>query len=144
MLSEFGGIAMADPTLKHWGYSSTTSYDELAVKYRALLKVVRSLELLAGFCCTQFADTYQEANGLLRPIAPRKIPFEVIAEATGGPPPGGLPLVEFGLENLAPPYTAGAQPDEPEPITQEHPDVGEAGHELEGDGVSAVARPFRH
>ncbi len=29
-----------------------------------VLDAVRSLEILAGFCCTQLADTYQEANGL--------------------------------------------------------------------------------
>ncbi len=125
VLSEFGGIAMADPTLKHWGYSSTTTYEELAVKYRALLKVVRSLELLAGFCYTQFADTYQEANGLLRSDRTPKIPFEVIAEATGGAPSAGIPLMEFGLENLAPPYAAAVGPEhqeEPAPVTQDRPE----------------------
>ena len=34
-------------------------------QYMHLLRVVRSLPLLAGFCYTQFTDTYQEANGLL-------------------------------------------------------------------------------
>jgi hypothetical protein len=29
------------------------------------MNVVAGLQLFAGFCYTQFADTYQEANGLL-------------------------------------------------------------------------------
>ena len=38
-----------------------------------------SLPLLAGFCYTQFADTYQEANGLLYADRTPKIPLERIA-----------------------------------------------------------------
>jgi hypothetical protein len=45
---------------------------------------VRSLELFAGFCYTQFADTYQEANGLLEADRTPKIPLESIAEAVMG------------------------------------------------------------
>ncbi|HVJ15680.1 MAG TPA: hypothetical protein VM686_09565, partial [Polyangiaceae bacterium] len=62
-----------------------------------LLKAVRSLELLAGFCYTQFADTYQEANGLLHADRTPKIPIEVIAEATSGSPTG-LPAADLGPE----------------------------------------------
>ena len=57
----------------------------LLEKYRALLETVRSLPGLAGFCYTQFADTYQEANGLLHADRTPKVPFEEIAEATVGP-----------------------------------------------------------
>jgi hypothetical protein len=46
---------------------------------------VRALELLAGFCYTQLADTYQEANGLLYADRTPKFPLEAIAEATRGP-----------------------------------------------------------
>ena len=46
--------------------------------------MVRSLELLSGFCYTQFTDTYQEANGLLRANRTPKIPLEVIHAATRG------------------------------------------------------------
>ena len=38
----------------------------------------------AGFCYTQFADTYQEANGLLHADRTPKIPIEEIAVATRG------------------------------------------------------------
>jgi hypothetical protein len=46
---------------------------------------VRELPVLAGFCYTQFADTYQEANGLLFADRTPKIPIERIANATRGP-----------------------------------------------------------
>jgi hypothetical protein len=50
------------------------------------LSVVRALGLLAGFCYTQFADTYQEANGLLHADRTPKFPLEEIAAATRGHP----------------------------------------------------------
>ena len=49
------------------------------------MKVIRALPILAGFCYTQFADTYQEANGLLDSRRTPKIPIETIALATRGP-----------------------------------------------------------
>jgi len=65
ILSEFGGIAYSPNDGGTWGYSRCNTPQELLDRYRALLDVVRSLPSLAGFCYTQFADTYQEANGLL-------------------------------------------------------------------------------
>ena len=38
----------------------------------------------AGFCYTQFTDTYQEANGLLYADRTPKAPTEAIARATSG------------------------------------------------------------
>jgi beta-galactosidase/beta-glucuronidase len=92
MLTEFGGIALAadDHT---WGYSRSASSEDFASRYERLLAVVRNLSLLSGFCYTQFADTYQEANGLLRADRTPKFPLERIATATAGPAaarPGGL------------------------------------------------------
>jgi hypothetical protein len=52
-----------------------------------LLQTVRSLDLLAGFCYTQFADTYQEANGLLHADRRPKFSLEQIFEATCGDRP---------------------------------------------------------
>ena len=87
MLTEFGGIAMSkdpkDPQ-DSWGYSRTASSAGLIERYSALLKVVRSLPALAGFCYTQFADTYQEANGLLFADRTPKAPIQQIALATSG------------------------------------------------------------
>jgi beta-galactosidase/beta-glucuronidase len=96
MLTEFGGIALRfDGT---WGYSVAASAKEFAERFVELLATVRRLGLFAGFCYTQFADTYQEANGLLLADRTPKIPIEQIARATCGPidyppPGGGLPQV---------------------------------------------------
>ncbi len=85
MLTEFGGIAFSDDPEATWGYSRSHSPEEFAEEYRALLEAVRSLSLLAGFCYTQFSDTYQESNGLLYADRTPKFPLEQIAEATRGP-----------------------------------------------------------
>jgi hypothetical protein len=42
--------------------------------------------MFSGFCYTQFADTFQEANGLLNADRTPKLPFEVIAAATRNVP----------------------------------------------------------
>jgi hypothetical protein len=43
------------------------------------------MPVLAGYCYTQFADTYQEANGLLFADRTPKFPIPDIARATRGP-----------------------------------------------------------
>jgi hypothetical protein len=85
MLTEFGGIALARPQERIWGYSVSKTPQELARQYTQLLGVVRQLGLLSGFCYTQFSDTYQEANGLLYADRTPKFPLAEIAVATGGP-----------------------------------------------------------
>jgi Glycosyl hydrolases family 2, sugar binding domain/Glycosyl hydrolases family 2, TIM barrel domain len=84
MLTEFGGIAFSKDTKATWGYSRSHSPEEFAEQYRELLAVVRTIPLFAGFCYTQFADTYQEANGLLYADRTPKFPLEEISEATRG------------------------------------------------------------
>ena len=86
VLSEFGGIAFSTNS-QHWGYSRTDTAQAFAERFSALIKVARSLEVLAGFCYTQFADTYQEANGLLRSDRTPKIPLDQIASAVRGSKP---------------------------------------------------------
>jgi hypothetical protein len=51
------------------------------------MKTVRALPALAGFCYTQFSDTYQEANGLLFADRTPKAPLKEIALATTGARP---------------------------------------------------------
>ena len=85
MLTEFGGIALSRGGRRTWGYSRCTTPEEFLRRYRELLGVVRELGVLSGFCYTQFADTYQEANGLLFADRTPKIPIEDIAAATRGP-----------------------------------------------------------
>ena len=85
MLTEFGGIALVATAPRAWGYCACR--DAGRVRRRATqscCEVVRNLPLFAGFCYTQFADTYQEANGLLYADRTPKIPLEQIAEATAG------------------------------------------------------------
>ena len=84
VLSEFGGIAMSRDVGSTWGYSRARDGRELAQRYQSLMAVVHSLPMLAGFCYTQFADTYQEANGLLFDDRTPKFPLEAMATATGG------------------------------------------------------------
>ncbi|HWQ56752.1 MAG TPA: glycoside hydrolase family 2 TIM barrel-domain containing protein [Bryobacteraceae bacterium] len=85
MLSEFGGIAYSGDPTNTWGYSRSDSAEEFGKQYMHLLRVVRALPLLAGFCYTQFTDTYQEANGLLYADRRPKFPIENMALATRGP-----------------------------------------------------------
>ncbi len=90
MLTEFGGIAHAPGTPNTWGYSRARTPDELADRYAALMVAMRALHLVAGFCYTQFADTYQEANGLLFPDRTPKFPLDEIALFTAGDERGVL------------------------------------------------------
>jgi len=86
VISEFGGIACRPGgDSQYWGYSNAASGEDFEKRYCALLEVVRRLPALAGFCYTQFTDTYQEANGLLFADRTPKFPLEKIAEATRGP-----------------------------------------------------------
>ncbi len=85
VLSEFGGIAYSRECEGTWGYSRCDSPEEFGERFMDLLSVVRSLWVLAGFCYTQFADTYQEVNGLLYMDRTPKIPPEDIRLAMQGP-----------------------------------------------------------
>jgi len=85
VLSEFGGIAFSPDPDNTWGYHRSGSEREFADHYRRLMQAVRSAPMLAGFCYTQFADTYQEGNGLLYADRRPKLPLEEIALATRGP-----------------------------------------------------------
>jgi beta-galactosidase/beta-glucuronidase len=86
MLTEFGGIAYVkkpEPGVKQtWGYTRAKSDAEFERMYSELLEVVIQTPLFSGFCYTQFADTFQEANGLLAADRTPKIPIEKIAAAT--------------------------------------------------------------
>jgi Glycosyl hydrolases family 2, TIM barrel domain/Glycosyl hydrolases family 2, sugar binding domain len=83
VLSECGGIALSTQT-GAWGYTRATTAEELGELYRRLMSALDSIGLVSGFCYTQFADTYQETNGLLDAYRRSKIPLEQIAAATRG------------------------------------------------------------
>ena len=84
VLSEFGGLALCRPEQSGWGYQRCETAEELEATYARLMDVVHSMELIAGFCYTQFADTFQEANGLLYADRTPKFALESIARATRG------------------------------------------------------------
>jgi beta-galactosidase/beta-glucuronidase len=84
MLSEFGGIAFSEAA-NSWGYSRAAGAEDLEERYRNLLRAIRAIPFLAGFCYTQFTDTYQETNGLLFANRTPKFPLETIARATSAP-----------------------------------------------------------
>jgi hypothetical protein len=56
--------------------------------------------MFSGFCYTQFADTFQEANGLLNADRTPKLPLELISAATRNAP---LKPVKAGDGNDADP-----------------------------------------
>jgi len=88
VLTEFGGIAFDDAVSEEgsWGYSRAMTQESFLAQYRRLLEVVNTTQLFSGFCYTQFADTFQEANGLLRADRTPKIPLEQISAATRNVP----------------------------------------------------------
>ena len=88
VLTEFGGIAYS-PVRGAWGYAQAISAKDLEKRYTELLKTVNGLGIFAGFCYTQFADTYQEANGLLYADRTPKFSIERMARATLG---GAVPV----------------------------------------------------
>ena len=87
MLTEFGGIAFQHQqtagTEKIWGYTAAPDAETFALSFEQLMHTVIHTALFSGFCYTQFADTFQEANGLLNADRTPKIPLERIATATG-------------------------------------------------------------
>jgi beta-galactosidase/beta-glucuronidase len=83
MLTEFGGIAFSGRA-DDWGYSRARTAGDFLARYRELLAAVRSVKKFAGFCYTQFTDTYQEANGLLYMDRSPKAKLEELRAAVVG------------------------------------------------------------
>jgi hypothetical protein len=82
LLSEFGGVRFgSDPG--GWGYSEADSPEALLALIADLLAPLRESDLVIGFCYTQFADTFQEQNGLLFHDRRPKVPLEALAELFG-------------------------------------------------------------
>ena len=88
VLTEFGGVAY-DPQAGEratWGYARAADGPSFIAHYRALLKAVSETSMFSGFCYTQFADTFQESNGLLTADRTPKVPLEQIHAATRNAP----------------------------------------------------------
>ncbi|MCW5953521.1 MAG: glycoside hydrolase family 2, partial [Propionibacteriaceae bacterium] len=85
LLSEFGGISMADPSTQGWGYRVVSSPEQLERQLRATFDALRSSAVLAGWCYTQLTDTAQETNGLAGEDRTPKLPAATIRQiVTGG------------------------------------------------------------
>jgi hypothetical protein len=107
VLTEFGGISSSSEP-GAWGYVQVASARALGDRYRALLETVHGLPVFAGFCYTQFADTYQETNGLLRADRTPKFPMaEIHAATTGLSAPSLDPEPVGGSPRQLPPADAG-------------------------------------
>lgn len=86
MLTEFGGITFQEHAeegvRKVWGYTEISDAETFARMYERLLETIIHTAMFSGFCYTQFADTFQEANGLLHADRSPKIPLERIRKVT--------------------------------------------------------------
>ena len=95
-LSEFGGVARKPPEGNEddasWGYCVARSDQDFEQLVTSLIEVVRTTGMFSGFCYTQFADTFQEATGLLRADRTPKFPIERIAAAVRADAPTAPPL----------------------------------------------------
>ncbi len=91
-LTEFGGIACNEGSPEGgqgtWGYTTTASLDEYERLCTSLIEVARTTAMFSGFCYTQFTDTFQEANGLLRADRSPKIPIARMAAVIRPTAPG--------------------------------------------------------
>ena len=88
MLTEFGGISLRDREARvagTWGYTMVQDEAAFAEAYSRLVAAVTRCGLFSGFCYTQFADTFQEGNGLLWADRTPKFPLEDIQTATRYP-----------------------------------------------------------
>ena len=96
MLTEFGGIAFSRATRRRPGATrACETAEEFAKRYtHGCWRWSARCRMLAGFCYTQFADTYQEANGLLYADRTPKFPIEQIALATRGSRPRRRPSAQ--------------------------------------------------
>ena len=79
MLTHCGGIVFDAPGAEPGCAASQQRFLEV---YDRLLEVVSSSTMFCGFCYTQFADNFQEKNGLLYADRTPKMPLERIRDAT--------------------------------------------------------------
>lgn len=84
VLSEFGGLNLADRADVWPGYGTVSGENALIAKLRELLGSVGPESGLAGFCYTQLTDTMQECNGLLTEKREPKADVRAIAAIVGG------------------------------------------------------------
>ncbi|MDO5034876.1 MAG: glycoside hydrolase family 2 TIM barrel-domain containing protein [Actinomycetaceae bacterium] len=78
IVSEFGGIALADGSTEKWGYRTVYSRQEYEELFKGLVFALLESPYISGFCYTQLTDTAQEANGICTADREPKLPIETI------------------------------------------------------------------
>jgi hypothetical protein len=94
-LTEFGGFSLPprdSATSPEWGYTVAPDAATLEKRVISLIETVRATAMFSGFCFTQFADTFQEINGLLTADRTPKIPLATLECAVRGDAPTVPPL----------------------------------------------------
>ena len=74
----------SEQIVKAWGYSAAETSIEFRRRYQDLMNSIHRIELFAGFCYTQFTDTFQETNGLFKSDRTPKFSLTAMARATRG------------------------------------------------------------
>lgn len=84
LITEFGGIAFAVDTAsssgeRKWGYGYAVKDEEdFLRRFAGLVKAIKSIPLIKGFCYTQLTDVMQEVNGLMTIDRKMKVDIEII------------------------------------------------------------------
>lgn len=79
MITEYGGIAFQSD--KGWGYGRQEgSEEDFLNRFEGLVRAIRSVDAICGYCYTQLADVQQEINGLLTEDRKPKFPLDKIRE----------------------------------------------------------------
>jgi beta-galactosidase/beta-glucuronidase len=83
VMSEFGGIAYRPSGIMgksdEWGYSGIEPTEEAFLsRFEGLVRALRRLPLMAGYCYTQLTDVEQEINGLMTYDRKPKIDHEKV------------------------------------------------------------------
>lgn len=65
IISEFAGIGYQNGTDKGWGYGDEVNSEEAYIeRLTSMVKSIRNIDGVCGFCITQLTDVEQEINGL--------------------------------------------------------------------------------
>ena len=83
MVSEFGGVALADAV--GFGYTRVSGGEQLLRTYQEMIEALMQPGPVQGFCYTQLTDVEQEQNGLLTFDRRPKIALDLIREVTQTP-----------------------------------------------------------
>jgi len=81
VISEYGGLGIIDyppPNQREFPYKKLLSKEEFIQWYEKITREIKSIQLIKGYCYTQFYDVEQEVNGLLTFDRKPKIEIEVI------------------------------------------------------------------